>query len=348
MFNSRSIPRPVATALAAWVLGAATMASWAAPAPATSIQVVSDPGTVSVSRTGGPTFYVNYLVTVTNNSSNNNYTYDFQATTKVTNSSGDVLNNAYVQFFSSSGIPCTVVSTTVVTCAKLSVDKGTSKTFTLTYKTPVIAVDANLRLTVESTSKAIKGSGYADTTLITVPYYQTIVGFNTYVPPEGGTFYTGTNGYLDGSPGSPATTEDPWTTTIVIPPIGFSTTATVAEQQSGEVSGCSGTFYTVGGCFDSNITIPSPPGAIQTMSIYLRVDRTKINLLGTNINNAVIKYSKDGTTFSNVPNCSETVLPTSGNPCIKSRRAYGSDVPPDWVYDWEFLIWAVDNGRYIN
>jgi hypothetical protein len=322
----------------------------AAPSSTTSIVVTSDPTTVSVSRVDGPTFFVKYTVTVTNNSSNNNLTYDFKGTTKVT--LGNVpVNNTYAQFVSSTGVPCTVpdpTTPTVVTCSKLSVNKGTSKSFTLTYKTPVSG--DKLRLTIESTSNAIKGSGYVDTTLITIPYEQTIVGFKTYVPPEGGTFYTGANGNWSGSPGAPAIPSDPWTTTIVIPPIGFSTTATVAEKQNGELSGCSGTYYVVGGCFDSNLEMPSAPGAIQTMTIYLRVDATKINLLGTSINDAVIKYAKDGVNFTPVLPCSQTGGPTSGNPCMGSRRAYGntSDIPAVWQLDWEFVVWAVDNGRYIN
>ncbi len=335
--------------LLAATLSAGAAAAMAAPSgSSTSIAVTSDPTSVSVSRVDGPTFFVKYTVTVTNNSSNNNLTYDFKGTTKVT-SGNSVVNNTYAQFVSSAGVPCAVPDPavpTVVTCSKLSVNKGTSKSFTLTYKTPLSG--DKLRLTIESTSNAIKGSGFAETALITVPYSQSIVGFNTYVPPEGGTFFTGVNGFLEGSPGSPATTNDPWTTTIVIPPIGFATTATVAEQQNGEVTGCSGTFYVSGGCFDTNLTIPSAPGAIQIMSVYLRIDRTKINLLGNNINSAVIKYSKDGASYSIVPDCSATVVPTSGQPCIQARRAYGSDVPAEWVYDWEFLIYAVDNGRYIN
>jgi hypothetical protein len=345
--GSRVLPK-FSPAVFAALLFASGAGAMAAPGSSTSVVVTSDPTAVSVTRVDGPSFYVKYTVKVTNNSSNNNLTYDFKGTTKVT-TGNTVVNNTYAQFVGSTGVPCVVpnpATPTVVTCSKLSVDKNTSKTFTLTYKTPVSG--DKLRLTVESTSNAIKGSGFAETTLITIPYDQTIVGFTTYVPPEGGTFHTGANGNWSGSPGAPAIPGDPWTTTIVIPPIGFSTTATVAEKQNGEVTGCSGTFYVSGGCFDTNLTIPSAPGAIQIMSVYLRVDRTKINLLGTSIDDAVIKYSKDGVTFSAVPDCSATVVPTSGQPCIQARTAYGSDVPTDWVYDWQFLIFAVDNGRYIN
>jgi hypothetical protein len=337
------------------LVAAASLASGApvlaAPSgSSTSIAVTSDPTSVSVSRVDGPTFYVKYTVTVTNNSSNNNLTYDFKGTTLVTQNNVPV-NNTYAAYVSSSGVPCLVPDPskpTVVTCSKFSVNKGTSKSFTITYKTPVSG--DKLRLTVESTSNAIKGSGYADTTLITIPYEQTIVGFKTYVPPEGGTFYTGANGNWSGSPGSPAIPSDPWTTTIVIPPIGFSTTATVDEKQNGELTGCSGSYYVAGGCFDTNLVIPSAPGAIQTMTIYLRIDATKINFFGGTIGTAVIKYTKDGVNYAPVLPCSQTGGPTAGSPCMANRRAYGNtpDIPIAWQLDWEFEVNAVDNGRYIN
>lgn len=347
MFTQRSIPGSVARALAALVVGAASATAAAAPVSNTSIQVISDPRTVSVSRAEGPTFYVSYKVTVTNNSSNNNYTYDFKATTKITNDSGGAVNDAYAQYFGSSGIPCKEQSQTVVTCEKLNVDKGTSKTFTLTYKTP--RKGAKLQLTVESTSKALKGSGSAVTTLVTIPYTQTIVEFYTFVPREGGVFFTGTNGNLPGSPGAVAVPGDPWTTTIVIPPIPFTTTARALETQDGSLASCS-SLYLAGGCFDTNLVIPSDPGALQTMTIYLRVDGTKINLLGSSIINAKIRYSKDGINFADVEDCTPTNGPQPGKPCMSNRKAYGntSDIPAAWRLDWEFEVKAVDNGRYIN
>jgi hypothetical protein len=144
-----------------------------------------------------------------------------------------------------------------------------------------------------------------------------------------------------------ATTSDPWTTTLVVPPINFTTTARATELQNGELGSCSA-VYTAGGCFSTDLDIPSAPGAFASLTIYLRVDRTKINLLGTSIANAVIRYSKDGNSFVDLANCTATNVATPGNPCILARKAYDFTSPIDWQYDWEFKIQAVDNGRYVN
>jgi len=214
-----------------------TSPAWAGNSgTATSITVVSAPLQVSVSSLGGPTFYVQYNVTVTNNSSNNNFSYDFLGTTAVTDSIGTPLA-ATATYYGSSGVPCIAISKTQVTCSKLTVNKGTSKSFAVIFSSPVppplvlIPDGSNLRFTVVATSNASKGQGYADTALINFPYEQSTVGFYTFVPKEGGVFFTGVNGNGGtGSPGGIATLTDPWTTTVVVPPINFTTTARAAED----------------------------------------------------------------------------------------------------------------------
>jgi hypothetical protein len=327
------------------------------PGNDTSIQVLSDPVTVSVSRNGGPTFYVNYTVTVGNNSSNNTQTYDFKATTKITGTDSRgrpvEVKDRVATFVGSSGIPCTASSTPeVVTCAKLSIDKDTTKSFTLTYKSPLSAAalenGGKLRLTVESTSKAIKGSGYVDTILVTQPYTDITLGFETFVTEAGGTFYTGFVGNGCGPiPGSWPSATDPFTTTLYVPPINFTTTAKVYETPpSGE--SCS-ELYTADGCFESDLTIPSAPGAFESLKIYLRIGPNKIKP-GANIANAVLKYTKEGYPEIDVQACTAEG-PSTGNPCIRSRRAYGVNYPtPSSTAAcngvWEFLVEAVDNGLY--
>ncbi len=345
--NHPMFPRILASFAPALLLAfgmlTAVGSAWADNSSNTSISVASDPLQVSVSRPGGPTFSVQYTVTVTNNSSNNNYTYDFLGTTSVTGAS------AVATFSGSSGVPCTVKSTTQVTCSKLSVNKGTSKSFAVVFTSP--PAGSNLRFTVVATSNATKGEGYADTQLVS--YEQTTTGFYTFVPKEGGTFYTGANGNGGtGSPGGIATSADPWTTTVVVPPINFTTTARAVEAAL--PASCS-SLYGTGGCFGTTLTIPSAAGAFQSLLIYLRIDRTKLTD-GGNIANAVIRYTKDVAplpeTYVDVLDCSVTGGPTSGHPCIQARKAYDtSNLPaPDfeWYGDWEFQIRAVDNGRYIN
>jgi hypothetical protein len=328
------------------------------PSDGTSIVVTPDPATASVSRQGGPTFYVSYKVTVGNNSSNNTLTYDFKGSTEVlvlgTNGKWTAISNTS-EYVGSSGIPCTKVtgSMTEVTCAKLSVDKGTSKSFVLTYKTPLKADALNnggrLRLTVESTSRAIKGAGSGDAILVTQPITDINLGFETFVTETGGLFYSGFVGQGCGSiPGSWPSATDPFTTTLFVPPINFTTTAKVYETPPNGQS-CS-PLYTADGCFQSDLKIPSAPAAFDSLKIYLRIGPNKITP-GASIANAVLKYSKDSSSPEiDLQSCSQTGGPTSGNPCIASRRAYGTNYPVPSPSScggvWEFLVEAVDNGLY--
>lgn len=320
----------------------------------TSIEVSSAPVTASVSRSGGPTFYVNYTVTVSNHS-NYTLTYDFKGTTKVLDARGNKTVGTYAQFVGSSGIPCTVVSTTQVNCTQLFVAKGKTKSFTLSYKTPltVPALDdgGKLRLNVEYlSSRDVRGSGSVDTVLVTQPYEDITLGFETFVTEAGGLFYTGFVGNgCAAIPGSWPSATDPFTTTLYVPPINFTTTAKVHEAPPDGQS-CS-PLYTADGCFQSDLTIPSAPGAFDSLKIYLRIGRNKI-MPGASITNAVLKYTKGaGYPEIDLQSCTQTGGPTSGNPCIRSRRAYGVTYPtPSSVAAcngvWEFLVEAVDNGLF--
>jgi hypothetical protein len=82
----------------------------------------------------------------------------------------------------------------------------------------------------------------------------------------------------------------------------------------------------------------------------------------SSIDNAIVRYYPDDDPnhpdrFIIVPNCSVVPggLPTAKNPCIASRKAYPvpkkgkpSGVPSSLEGDWEFVIHAIDNGRYVN
>lgn len=260
--------------------------------------------------------------------------------------------------FVSSRPDCTLTGTNPVEvmCPKLEVAKGATINFQLEFRTPTVGSQMNLwaSLYFPASNGTLTASGTVSTQLVKLDYIDYTLGFNTFVPKTGGTFFSGVASTLAGSPGGVATTGDPFTTTIVVPPIPFTTTALVVELQRGELDGCS-LLYASGGCFESNLTIPSASGALAGLTIYLRMDRSRINFIGSNIADAVLSYTKDGVTFVTVPNCTApgvepAVVATSGRPCIRARKAYpGSpDIPDEWKFDWEFRIEAVDNGRYVN
>jgi hypothetical protein len=185
---------------------------------------------------------------------------------------------------------------------------------------------------------------------------------STFVPAGGATLFTGTGGGV-------ATKADPWTTTVTIPTSAPGTPAQILETTSAVT--CAPNLLT---CNTSNLTIP---GTFANMVITLRRDVSTI-AKHADIASARVQYTNPGHPAGpsfhvqyplEVPSCSDTTyavsLPVSGIPCIASRTAYpskGDDdderdkkkrpppvvTPAGFEGDWEFVIKAVDNGRYIN
>lgn len=180
---------------------------------------------------------------------------------------------------------------------------------------------------------------------------------DSYVPDTGATLSTGATG--DAVP----TATDPWTTTITVP-VNGGTTVNVSEAI--DANSCGPGVLT---CNISSITLP---GSFTTpvLIITLRRDVSTIGAATSsylsryykppepNIKNAVIEYKHLPTgTFVPVQNCARDYygnpivtpgLPGPGVPCIAKRKAYPkkSPTPLDLRGDWEFEIWAVDNGQY--
>lgn len=313
------------------------------------MSIKSDPTTASVSRDATATsaaanFFVSYTVKIYN-PSNSSKNFRFVGLISV---AADVNGAAAMPTdLVSSRSDCKLTSADQITCPKLEVAKQTTVTFTLQFRTPTAGGEmtllGNLYFPISSTSLTTSTSATTKLVKLLEPEYT--LGFNTFVPKTGGTFWTGNNGNLAGSPGGVATAADPWTTTVVIPAINFTTTATAAEGPSGVA--CAG-FYAPGACFKTDLTIPSDPGAFQSLIVYLRIDQTK-HLIAAPITNAFIQYSKDGINVAPVRDCAVPLPdPLPGNPCIEARKLYGADAPPEWQFDWEFKIRAVDNGRYFN
>ena len=156
--------------------------------------------------------------------------------------------------------------------------------------------------------------------------------------------------------GCAATPSQTWTTTVEIPPLSQTTTAQIL--QSIVPGGCASNMLT---CSSSTLTIPGTNFSPQLV-ITLRRDGSTIK--GGNIKHAIILYDAPAHPAPNivypleVPDCTDTTygtLPQSGIPCIQARTAYAKKtlpnkppVPAGFEDDWEFVIWAVDNGRFTN
>ena len=336
-------------------LFAAASLSWVAPAHAGNadalLTLTAVPTMASVSRNTTATvpaadFRAAYTVSIFN-PSNSSKNFRF-----VGNVTVDGAGSTAPTQFVSSRPDCTLagINPVQVVCPKLEVAKGTTITFQLEFRTPTEGTQMNMlaSLFFPASGGTLTASGTASTQLVKLNFMDYTLGFNTFVPKTGGTFASGVPSSLPGSPGGVATEADPFTTTVVIPPITFTTTATVAEKQ---LTGCAAVFVN-SGCFESNVTIPSKPGALPGMVIYLRIDRTRhIVERGLTPDSVRIGYSKGTEAPEEVATCSATVVAAPGKPCIRSpRKDYGgaADVPIDWQFDWEFQIEAVDNGRYVN
>ena len=159
------------------------------------------------------------------------------------------------------------------------------------------------------------------------------------LPKSGGTLFTG---------GAVATPQDPWTTTVQVPPTTSYTTAEIAETENA-LTDCTraGDLLT---CNVSRLTIP---GSFAKLVITLRRDASTI-AKSAKISSAKIYY--DNLKGNNLPipypydllPCSNTTtygtLPKPGIPCINRRTEYTKkNAPtPEWVGDWEFEIFALD------
>ncbi len=194
----------------------------------------------------------------------------------------------------------------------------------------------------------------------------------SYVPLGGSlaTIPTSCTGQIPGVIGCAATPTDPWTTTILV--IQGANYAQI--DQFKDTPGCPRAGNLLD-CRESKISVPDYASGLV---IFLRRDGSTIQ--GGNIKHAIVYYTADpGKENPNaryplrVPACTDTtygVLPQPGIPCLNYEVAPGRPfvtteykkkttpkdgpptpnqvVPPGFELDWEFVIYAKDNGRYIQ
>lgn len=173
-------------------------------------------------------------------------------------------------------------------------------------------------------------TGLAPPTALGTPL---ITQVQSTVPRTGGTFFTGNTAV--------ATAADPWTTTVNVPARLAYTTAMILEATA--LNSCAPDLLT---CNSSTLTIP---GNFAYLTVTLRRDASTIKP-GAKIANAKVYYASDNVTFTEVLDCAVTGGPQPGVPCMESRTAYTKKNAPiptlEWEGDWEFVIRALDNGRY--
>jgi hypothetical protein len=299
--------------------------------------------------------YLGYQVTVGNAPTNNNTINKFRFTGATTVS--DPAEKAV--FSSSEGVACTAGSDgTSIECLVGTLRAGESASFAVFFRAPQKAVNGvadapqSDYVNFAGVTYFAEGTGGVP---VSVPENSTKawsagpveLGTNnptlvrSAVPKAGGSLFTGS--------GAAATAADTWTTTVVIPATAAFTTGQIEEATGVPLAA---------NLLDSSITTLSIPGAFQKLTITLRRDASTI-VKGAKIASARVFYDNPTTPapglvypYEVLP-CTDTTygtLPKPGIPCINRRTEYTKKTAPtpEWEGDWEFEVFALDNGRYVN
>lgn len=356
-------------------IGATQGVNAAAGITATNVDVLSP--TVTYSRPADPpriealTTYVAYSVTVSNSSGNTINNVVLEGTAEVADPS-EVL-----AFSSADGASCTASPpgrSVTITCTLGQIRNNASAPFTVFFVAPqkggaTVPDYVGFYGKVITAEGADKGNSPNDSvdfwplatnnpaprtcagpSLENPAVLQPCIGVDlgtpqlasvkSAVPKAGGTVFTGD--------GAVATLVDPWTTTVVIPAAGTFTTADVFEEIS--------TVPFAPNLLNKSSSRLTIPGTFAQLVITLRRDVSTL-AKGAKINSAEIRYSDPTTPAAGVVYpytllpCSDTTygtLPKVGIPCLFKRTAYTKRTAPtlDWEGDWEFIIYALDNGKY--
>ena len=324
------------------MIGISTSAIAADPNVASKVTAV--PNTVTYSRPNeNPPLitFVAYEISIVNNSKNVLNKVRMVGSTSVAGAETQT-----APFVTSIGLSCapTNASATEIECSIGQLrGGGGSSAFVLIFQAPTEGESVDFAWTHYYSEGSNDSGAHIDTNTGTT---STTLGtpiateLKTYVPPAGGTFFTGSTGV--------ATSSDPWTTTVNVPSF-----AKAEVKETSSLSTCAPDLLS---CETSELTIP---GTFPKLIITLRRDASTI-AKSAKISSARIYYDNLQNNNSPIPYpyevlpCSNTTtygtLPKPGIPCINKRTEYTKRTAPtpDWIGDWGFEIWAIDNGRYLN
>ena len=326
---------------AAAMIGVSTSAIAADPNVASMVTAV--PNTVTYSRPNeNPPLitFVAYEISIVNNSKNVLNKVRMVGSTSVAGAETQT-----APFVTSIGLSCAPTNA-LATAIECSIGQlrggGGSSTFVVIFQAPTEGASVDFAWTHFYSEGTNDSGAHTDTNTGTT---STTLGtpiateLKTYVPPAGGTFFTGSTGV--------ATSSDPWTTTVNVPSF-----AKAEVKETSSLLTCAPNLLT---CETSELKIP---GIFPKLVVTLRRDVSTI-AKGAKINSARITYTDPATPdprivypYELLP-CADTTwgpLPQVGIPCLNKRTEYTKRTAPtpDWIGDWGFEIWAIDNGRYLN
>lgn len=347
--------------------GAASATGSSGPDVVTTIAAA--PTSVTYATTALPT-YASYTVTLAHYASRNELLkpVSFNASTAVLDMKNLAVPGQSATIVAAS-LPagCSVGATpTNVTCTFPNglYYKTDKITFTVTVRAPA----AGHHISFAGTASWVECDDYKNrvqygplTTATTALSAPDPLAVSSYVPSGGGKLYTGTNG---GIPTSAAS--NTLSVTVTLPTSAAATTASIVNKIADPTCPRAPNLLD---CSTSTLTIP---GTFANLVITLRRDASTITRRAK-IGNAIVYYDQPshpapGIPYAGfgfqVPACTDTTygsLPRSGVPCIKSRTAVyaprtskdrDEDCDPDdkskKLLYWEFVILAVDNGRFIT
>ena len=333
-----------------------------------SVDLTAVPGTVTYSNLAGTnapaqTSYAGFLVKLTNISTNNvnNIRFNVVANSAIAANLG---NGTPVVVEGSGTAPvCTIPSANVLNCdvgRLLNTDAQRSISFFFAVQAPVLPAtlpDPPAQVTVDTTTLwggtgtsggNEGGDGNALKSAAATLAPRNAVTASTFVLSTfGQLLYTG--------PVRSATASDPWTTSVAIPAYALSLKASIDEAL--ETSSCSAVLTQ---CFSTLLSIVKASDVTQkavftsgVLSITLRRDVSTIPSK-LKIANTTITY--EGTPVQSCFLTGAYVAPTPGVPCIYSQRQITKqDIRADPVNlsaddegDFEYVIHAADNGRYVG
>lgn len=354
-----------ATAVAAAAI-LASAGAFAAQDPNINATVTAQPSDVTLRRalstttgTEELTTYASYLVTFANNTTNALNRVKFGGTTTLTDgtTSTPIAIDSLVPptgtdpmcSFTGNELSCGGYDPAYPVLQPVQLSPGATTSFIVVVKAPTAGQNIQFNWTFSGDEgKSLTGNGCCSQTgtatanlvdsLSTTGKTQT-KSFVNY----GGTFFTGAK--------QVAVDLDKISTTVVIPPQEFVTTAWIVENENQGGSSCKGTLH----CVTSELTIPHPAGVLfKEFTVILRRDATTL-LNSAKATDLSVTYTPDPINgveqaAKALKLCTDTppvVVPTAGNPCISYRLIYPKKPSfGEFAGDAEIGIRLVENGKF--
>jgi hypothetical protein len=329
--------------------------------------VTADPAEVTLSRTGF-TGQASYRVSVSNKTTNDLNRVKFSATVSVVDANGSTTSavapiDTGIGIIDVSGSPpnCTVAGDLKsLTCNFVDAQLSPSEfaEFIFVVKAPT----AGNKIKVDWTFEGYEGNGGGNGCCKTIAYTATNLIDSTTagstVKTHAQTFVVASNASNNNNnqvftgTATQATATDPWRTSVTLgsgflvnepnKPSRTYTTTTIDEILLSQ--SCSALNNNQ--CWQSQVSIPFAVWS-DTNPLLIQLDRHSSSIKnGSKLSNYVLRYSKNLTDYADIPSCSTTVKPTSGNPCIDGAcvEIPLPTSPPTFI--WRCNIKAVDNGGY--